>query len=104
MLYVFELLVWLMFGVLFIVCGASLVALASAVFSPARRLDGFQVGWLFVGIVGSAGIMWFCASYLTPSFNYVAVIVGLPVGAYIWAKFIEDGLELPHNESEIFRS
>lgn len=104
MLYLFELLVWLMFGVLFVVCGASLVALVSAKFSPARRLDRFQVAWLLIGLVGSAGIMLFMAVYLAVSFNYIAMIIGILVGAYVWTKFIEDGLELPHSDSELFRS
>ncbi len=104
MLYVIEMLVWLVFGLMLIVFGASLVALVSSVFSTAKRLDGSQVAWLLVGLAGSAGYVWFSTMYLAASFNYVAVVVGLPVGAYVWAKYIEEGLELPHNKTELFRS
>ena len=104
MRYAFEIATWIVFGVMFVVWGASLVALVSAAFRPTKRLDGFQAGWLLAALVGSACIMWFDAVHLGVSFNYVAVVVGMFVGTYVWARYIEDGLELPHNETELFRS
>lgn len=97
-------LVWLMFGVVFIFFGAALVALVSSMFSSKKRLDAWQRGWLLFGLVGTAAVMWAMVVGSAWAFNYIAVILGLFVGAYLWDKFIDEGLELPRRESELFRS
>lgn len=102
-----ELTVWLFFGALFVIFGACLVALAGAVVSPKMRLDRHQVCWLLVGMLGSAALMVFYIAFLLGKFDFAAclsVTIGALVGIHVWTKYIEDGLELPHNESEIFRS